>query len=91
MDARGIRRGQCLIDGCDCDQYIPPADENIFKCEYCGDPPAKHKKVPDSVSPPSQSQSAPKEKECGGFTNRLTHICMEQGLIQGTFMTWAIF
>ena len=54
MDSRGIRRGQCVIAECDCEQYIPPADGIILKCEYCGDPPAKHRNLSVSSEPVSK-------------------------------------
>ena len=42
MDRRGILRGKCLLEDCDCSQYELPVDSEIHLYSYCGDPPAKH-------------------------------------------------
>lgn len=42
MDRRGVHRGKCLVDNCECSQYELPPDPDSHLCSYCGDPPAKH-------------------------------------------------
>ena len=50
MDRRGIHRGKCLLEECDCSQYELPTDSETHVCSYCGVPPTKHLTVQSAES-----------------------------------------
>ncbi|GBN48326.1 hypothetical protein AVEN_29740-1 [Araneus ventricosus] len=43
-DSRGVKRGNCLAENCDCSLY-EYEEKNGAKCSYCCCPPTKHQKI----------------------------------------------
>ena len=68
MDRRGIHRGKCLLEDCDCSQYDLPADSTTHLCSYCGDPPTKHLIV-------HTAESEKDDKEHEGEIHKYSYIC----------------
>ena len=68
MDRRGILRGKCLLEDCDCSQYELPPDSETHLCSYCGDPPAKHLIV-------QTAESEKDDKEPEGEIHKYSYIC----------------
>lgn len=68
MDRRGILRGKCLLEDCDCSKYELPADSETHLCSYCGDPPAKHLIV-------QTAESEKDDKEPEGEIHKYSYIC----------------
>ncbi|CAG2257869.1 unnamed protein product [Mytilus edulis] len=54
LDDRGIDRGKCRVEECDCTEF--PASD-AMSCGYCGDPPAKHQNLQQHVSSSTASSS----------------------------------
>ena len=54
-DSRGIERGKCRVDDCDCTEFVT-SDE--MSCGYCGDPPAKHENLSATSSNESPFRSS---------------------------------
>eukprot|EP00727_Mastigamoeba_balamuthi_P008872 m51a1_g4607 hypothetical protein (904) ;mRNA; f:244436-247804 len=49
-DPTGVKRGECLAEGCECDQYRLLLDSKDWRCALCGHFPGEHKKA-HSASP----------------------------------------
>ncbi|KAJ8682592.1 hypothetical protein QAD02_018384 [Eretmocerus hayati] len=45
VDARGVKRGQCIAEGCDCPQFERSENKSISTCYYCLCPPTKHRRI----------------------------------------------
>ncbi|KAJ8676132.1 hypothetical protein QAD02_011918 [Eretmocerus hayati] len=56
-DPRGAKRGACLTPDCGCEAYERIPDKS--SCDYCGCPPAKHKKKDTVVDSSSTSKNTP--------------------------------
>lgn len=46
LDARGIKRGKCLQDDCDCSEYEKPEKEHA--CSYCSHLAPQHENLTKS-------------------------------------------
>ena len=56
-DYRGNFRQECLVKDCDCDEFEASSnaeDDSRYNCNYCGCPPAKHKRC----NPPGAARSS---------------------------------
>ncbi|KAJ8681222.1 hypothetical protein QAD02_017009 [Eretmocerus hayati] len=45
IDSRGVKRGQCFADGCDCTLFERSQQKSIQTCNYCACPPTKHRRI----------------------------------------------
>ena len=54
LDDRGIDRGNCRVEECDCTEFVA---SDAMSCGYCGDPPAKHQNLQQHVSSSTASSS----------------------------------
>lgn len=73
LDDRGVERGKCRVEDCDCTEFISSTDS--ISCGYCGDPPAKHQ----NENPPTNASSSanPTVKSCSsskGKNLQLQHV-----------------
>ncbi|CAG0901006.1 unnamed protein product [Darwinula stevensoni] len=61
IDSRGIERGKCSRDDCDCEQY-ERSEKHEFECAYCEHSPAKHAKLRGGgMKLPNPCASIPKD------------------------------
>ena len=67
LDDRGIERGKCHVEDCDCTEFT--TSNSGISCAYCGDLPAKHQnKNPDAAK--STNHTPATVQSCSSFNGK---------------------
>ena len=73
-DYRGNFRQECLVKDCDCDEFEASSnaeDDSRYNCNYCGCPPAKHKRC----NPPGAARSSGSDTVTASSPENLAPSC----------------